>query len=231
MSTKKKVLVSYDCPHCEKELVVETNNYHSILHGEYFLPSEVQSFEEIKTKVKDGDMPYSILIDSYSWMRENTCDHCKKNINVIMTEGSFRGDPKKETWRFKVVKAGNRIPRKSIEKLFTMLNSKDRGTSKNSNDNYVPCEKERFVTKLWHRIAKDIAKVPWVIKTEGFKDVVYIGRVEYTLGHGEEIKLTMFSIVGKMYQINLSQFDLNNLEYLPFDSEVAKTVMNSISEM
>lgn len=86
------------------------------------------------------------------------------------------------------------------------------------------CQKEIFVERAFNVIKEDIVKVPWVIKTEKYKGIVYIGNVSYYLGHYDELSVACFDILGNVFSFKLSEFDLGRLEYQPFEDEVAKKV-------
>lgn len=50
-----------------------------------------------------------------------TCEHCNSHMSAIMTEGSYRGDPRDETWRFKIRKAGLRMDSDLLTRFFKKL--------------------------------------------------------------------------------------------------------------
>jgi hypothetical protein len=229
---KPQVKLSVECPHCKETIVRETQNYHSIIHGPYFHKDEVIPFETIKEKVKSGEWEYSLLHDAYSWSQYFTCDHCNSHVSIVEEEGSFRGDRFKETWRFKVKKAGNRLDRKFLDRFFNKLDT----FSRNAPDDYEvtgnrKCRKQIFVEKVWALIKKDIIKKPWVVKTDTYKGIVYIGGMEYVLGYSEEVRLYCYDMTGSLIDIKLDQFNSSRLEWLPFEDEVAKKVYAAIFSM
>jgi hypothetical protein len=229
---KPQCKISYECPHCKETIVRETHNYHKVIHGKYFKKDEVVPFETIKEKVESGEWSFGILHDAFAWSRYFTCDHCSSHVSVVMGEGSFNGDRYKETWRFKVQKAGNRLDGDKVKRLFEKIGK----FSRNVPDDYKEtgnhhCEKEIFMQRVWKLISKDIAKKPWVIKTDKYKGIMYVARIDYALGHYEDIKITGFDISGQMVDLTLNEGDLARLEWLPFEDEIAKQVYMAIFSM
>ena len=230
--SKPKVKISVECPHCGQTIVHETNDYHKVIHGDYFKKDDVIPFELLKEKVKNEEWPYGILHDTFGWSRHFQCDHCNKYVAVVLTDDTYKSRPEDETWRFEVKKAGKRLDPKLINRLFEKLGRFSRGIPIDAKVNaHVKCQKEVFIERVWEALNKDIVKVPWVIKTEKYKGIVYIARMDYTLGYGEAITLHCFDVCGSLMTLSLSIIDLYTLEYLPFENETAQKVYTAIFSM
>lgn len=226
---KPKVKVNITCPHCGADNVRESNNYHDILHKEYFDVDEVQDFNDIISKIDSGEYPYSILVDAYYWLGHFYCNECGKGVKI--NQRPYRhGQESHTTKAFSIRKAGKVLPYDVVKRFWKYLESKKREIPSDAIG-YVKCEKQRFVDRVWKVLRPHVVDIPFLIKdNDGYRDIVYIGNIEYLLGWGEEIYLTVCNTMGKLYQIKLDHNGMKDFEWVEVDKDLAKKNMALLNE-
>lgn len=229
---KPKVKVSITCPHCEAKNVREANNYHGILHKQYFKQKDILDFEDVKAKVNSGEYQYSILWDIFSWITPFVCDECGKGIKLHHVDSRKWNDTNGNA--FLVVKAGKFIDPVFIKKLFKYLEPKNRGVGKDyspNNNLHLKCQKEIFINRVWKKIRHHFTKRLFIIHINGNKELVYIGGVSYHLGYGEELDVMCATPIGHFMCLRLSEYAMQNLEYIEVPVSLGQELTKFSNEM
>jgi len=224
--SKPKVKVSITCPRCGEKNIKEVNNYHEIIHGEYFKVDDILDFDDIKAKVDSKVFAPFILSDAYHYITPFACCGCGKNIKISYTH--TRSYVREHTDIYTVEPAGKFIDPMFIERFFKYLDTKGRHQIKGK----TVCQKEIFVSRVWNRIKHTFKDRPFMIRDENNdRQIIYIGGVGYYLGHGEEIALYGVTPLGKMLYLKLSQYNMQKFEYVEVSHELCKQIMGYMGEM
>jgi hypothetical protein len=224
---KPKVKVSITCPRCGEKNVKETNNYHEIIHGDYFKETDILDFEDIKEKIKSEVYAPFILSDAYHYITPFACCERDKNIKITYTQNrSWGGYDKIDVYT--VEPAGNFIDPVCIERFFKYLETKGRSVI----DGKKICQKEIFVNRVWNLIKHQFKDRPFMIRDDkGDRQIIYIGAVGYYLGYGEEIAFYGVTPLGKMCYIRLSKHDMQKFEYIEIPHDLCKQISAYMGEM
>ena len=236
MSTQK-VKVNIDCPHCSAGNTREANNYHSVIHGEFFHVNDIIDFEYVKKKIDNNEYPYHILSDLSAYIKPFKCIICEGRVKLVNEYNRY--NKINATHPFKIKKAGNILPTAVVNKFFKYLEAKERGIGRDTPrtkgesgyDIHIKCEKEVFTDRVWNLIKKDIIKKPFAVMVDGNLEVVYIGGMQYALGWGDSIKLYCYTLLGKPITIKIDNQSAIDFEYLEFPEDTAKSTMAFIGSM
>jgi len=224
--SKPKVKVSITCPRCSAKNVKEANNYHKIIHGDYFKVKDVLDFDEVNENVKSGVYQPFILSDLYHYINHFPCCGCGKNIKISYHNTRSYSDGSRDIYT--VQPAGNFIDPVFIKRFFAYLDTKGRGVIGDS----LVCQKQIFVKRVWNLIKHNFKDRLFMIRDgNGDRVMIYIGSVAYYLGHGEEVIVYATTPLGKLLYLKLSEYDLNKLEYVEIPNDLGKQIMAYIGEM
>jgi hypothetical protein len=223
---KPKVKVSITCPRCGVKNVKEANNYHKIIHGDYFKVNDVLDFDEVNENVKSGVYQPFILSDLYHYINHFPCCGCGKNIKITYHNVRSWGGESQDIYT--VQPAGNFIDPVVIKRFFAYLDTKGRSQIEGKN----VCQKQIFVTRVWNLIKHKFKDRPFMMRdSNGDRQIIYIGGISYHLGYGEEIAFYGISPLGKMAYYKLSQYDMQKFEYVEIPHDLCKQIMGYIGEM
>jgi len=165
------------------------------------------------------------------WLDYYECDSCKKNFKFHNAAfgHSYREHNKSynDVNNFNFIKAGKRIDPKLVDKFFGYLETKSRSGAANngSSEYYIPCEKEKFVTKVAKLFFKKYKGEVFIMKTDESKFIGYVGNISYVLGHGEDIRLIGYDLLLNTFELKLNQHSMKSLEYDFVDKELAKQIV------
>lgn len=223
-----KIKLSMQCPHCSADNITEVNEYHEVIHGEYFKGMDVLKFEDLKSE----KYPEFLISDAYHYVKPFLCSSCGNRMKVNYhqpNQYSYLLPDFNRRNCYKVEKSGDYLDNDMIKRFFKYLQSKERGIPKDSKSN--KCQKEIFTNRLWKKVSKQFTNRPFQIKIDHGRDIAYVMGISYHLGWSEEIDIYFVNIYGKMYTVTLNENDLMNLEFLHFPDDTAKAIMENINKM